>query len=198
MSDKTVISYVSKKGGVGKSTSVVHTAHALHAAGKNVCIVDFDPDGTVYKQSKKSELLVPVLAGKIKTVSKQINELEYDYVVIDTPPQDESLITRVAQVSDDVITPLSPTSYNLDRLLDTVTLVEEVEALKQKPLLSVLITMFRSNVNSGKTILEALGELPQELPILDSKIRLLDRYTQYEAPTYLDEYTDVLKEIGIL
>jgi len=192
------IGVVSKKGGVGKSTTTLYIAYVLLKAGKSVCVVDFDPDATIYKQSIKTDIGLDVFRGEPKQVAKQLQSLNYEYVVVDTPPQDENLITRVSLVADDIITPLAPTGYNADRLLDTISLVEEVETTRQKPLLSILITMNRPNVNSVKSILETLKEHEKDLPVLESKIRFLDRYGIYGNPEYLDEYTAVVKELGIL
>ena len=192
-----VLSLVSKKGGVGKSTSVLAFASTWLEEGHKVCIVDFDPDATLYKLSQKTDLNLPVLAGNLTDVKGQIEKLkkEYPHIVCDTAPEGEQIM-RLSGVSDEVITPLSPSGFDLDRLQETIKIVEEVEAMRGTPLLSILITKYRSGVNRSDTLIEVLKQ--QELPVLDNRVRLLDRYADYGRITYTDEYRAILKELEIL
>ena len=190
-----ILSLVSKKGGVGKSTSALGIASAWHQNNRDVCIVDYDPDATLYKLSQKIDLGLPVIVGDAQNVHKQLKNLNHKYVVVDTQPQSEAIISRVAGISDEVLTPLAPSGFDLDRLQDTVAIVEEVEAMRDKPLLSVLITKYRSGVNRSDEVIALLES--QELPVLKSKIRLLDRYAAYGRMDYTDEYKTVLEELEI-
>ena len=190
-----ILSLVSKKGGVGKSTSALGIASAWQHNNRDVCIVDYDPDATLYKLSQKIDLGLPVIVGDAQNVHKQLKNLEHEYVVVDTQPQSEAIISRVSGISDEVLTPLAPSGFDLDRLQDTVAIVEEVEAMRDKPLLSVLITKYRSGVNRSDEVIGLLES--QELPVLKSKIRLLDRYAAYGRMDYTDEYKTVLEELEI-
>jgi len=190
-----ILSLVSKKGGVGKSTSALGLASAWAANKRDVCIIDYDSNATLYKLGQKLDLGLQVIQGDADNVRTQLLSLDHEYIVVDTPPQSNEIILRVSNVSDEVITPLSPSGFDLDQLKDTISIVEEVEQTRTKALLSILITKYRQNVKRSSAVPELLTT--QELPVLKSKIRFLDRYTDYGRMTYLDEYTAVLQEMEL-
>lgn len=194
-----IIVLANLKGGVAKSTSTNHFAHAAQANGLDSCIVDFDPNATLYSQGQRLELGVPVYRGNLEDIVKQLKEeIEHDYIFVDTPPNNGDVITRLCLVADEVIVPISPTGYDLDLLAHTTRLISEVEGIRNTPLLSILITKFRLNLNSAKEALDKLGTNMEKFPVLDNRIRLLDVYSKYQRPTKLDEYEDVLKELELI
>lgn len=193
-----VISLVNKKGGAAKSTSALYLACTLQNYGHKTCVIDFDPDATLFVMSKDVELGIPVFFGDSQNVKKQVEKLkeEYTHIVIDTPPNDEAIIMRVSGVSDEVIIPLAPTGFDLSRLKNTIGLIQEIESMRGKALLSILITRYRKGVKSNEEAI-AVAE-NNELPLLKNRIRFLDRYTSYQRPEYMEEYETVLKELEIL
>lgn len=194
-----IISLVNKKGGAAKSTSALNLGCTLQNHGHDVCIIDFDPDATLYVMSQDVDLGIPVYFGDAQNVKTQIEDIQkkHKYIVIDTPPNDEAIIMRVSGVSDEVIIPLAPTGFDLSRLRNTVALIEEVESMRGKNLLSILITRYRKGVNSNDKAVEEI-ERHDDLPLLKSRIRFLDRYTVYKRPEDTEEYEAVLKELEIL
>ena len=191
----TIIALVNRKGGTGKTTSSIYIAAALNAVGKRVTGVDLDPDASWLKLKSSGNLSYPVVAGDRENLSQQIKALE-GYVVIDTPPNDGEIIYKVCLLVDEVIVPLQSSLLDLARFITTINSVAEVEQTRAKPLASVLLTMWRDSYKISKEVEDTLKTT--DAPLLQNRIRHLVRYKQDDAPTYLDEYEAVLKELEIL
>ena len=77
------IAIVNQKGGVGKTTTCVNLAAALHEAGQRVLLCDFDP------QANSTSGM-----GVDKTVSKGV----YDVLIRDIPTRDALVHTKFGDV----------------------------------------------------------------------------------------------------
>ena len=191
----TTIALVNRKGGTGKTTSSIYIAAALSAAGKQVTGIDLDPDASWLKLKSSGNLNYSVVAGDRENLSQQVQDLD-SYTVVDTPPNDEAIIYKVCLLADEVIVPLQSSLLDLARFVSTINSVAEVEQTRDKPLASVLLTMWRDSYKISKEVEDTLKST--QAPLLQKKIRHLVRYKQDDAPTYLDEYEAVLKELEIL
>ena len=100
------------------------------------------------------------------------------------------------ELCDEVIIPLTPTSFDLNRLSSTLKAIAEAEQRIGKALASVLLTRYSSGLKMAKDIKLLLEE--KKVPLLDTKIRDLTRYTSFTTPKYLEEYQAVLVELGVL
>ena len=195
-----IILLVNLKGGAGKSTSVNHLAHAAHARGIDSCIVDCDPNRTLYSMGERITLSVPVYKVNVDDASEfeSIQELKHTYIFVDTPPNNSEIIKDLALIADEVIIPVAPTGFDIDLLEKTVRQVAKIEKARQVALLSILIIKYRLNVNSSEVSLATLKQRAGEYPVLDSVIRQLDVYTKYQKPEKLDEYIGVLRELELI
>lgn len=116
-----IITIVNQKGGVGKTTTVVSLASTLALRGNKVLVVDGDAQGTTVTwctHNPETEFPFTVVplhhAGKLihREIRKFIND--YDYIVIDTPPNVESPIPNsVLMISDLAIIPVKPSPADL-------------------------------------------------------------------------------------
>lgn len=88
-----VIGVVNQKGGVGKTTTAVNVAAGLGALGKNVLLIDFDPQGN------------STTGFGIK--KKTLDVTTYDVILGDHRPQDAIIKTRYKNVS------IMPAIHNL-------------------------------------------------------------------------------------
>lgn len=192
---KKVIAFINRKGGVGKTTSAGYVSMCLHQAGCEVIGLDSDPDQSWIKWAHTGVLPYSVMEVDRQSVNEQVKALD-SYVVIDTPPNDPEIIYDVGEVADELIVPLAPTAFDINRLATTLKAVARVEKMRSKPLSSVLLVKWRDNLNISQEVMQTLQS--EEVPLLDNKIRDLTRYRSFDTPTYLEEYEAVLKELEVL
>ena len=190
-----VIALINRKGGTGKTTSAGYIAQIFHNLN-GVIGLDLDPDQSWLKWHRAGVLPYSVITGERDDLHEQIEKISSEVVVIDTPPNDEAVIFKVASVANEVIIPLAPTTFDVGRIVTTMKTVADVERLRKLPLASVLLTRWQPSLKVAQEVVALLEE--REAPLLDSRIRQLTRYTEFSEPVYLDEYEAVLSELGVL
>lgn len=194
--ERKVIALVNLKGGVAKTTSSGYFAEALHQYGPYpVTAIDTDPERGFSNWHQACGMEYPLLEANSDSVVSVVKGIEGD-VVIDTPPNDALTITKVCMVADEVFIPVSGTGQDINRLARTLALVQDVEAMRDQPLHSVLLTNFHGQWRAGKDALEVLQQ--RGVAVLDARIRHLARYVAFARPSDLDEHITVLKEVGVL
>lgn len=189
------IALINRKGGTGKTTSSGYIAQLLHEEG-GVTGIDLDPDQSWIKWFRSGALPYNVVAGSREDLIDQVEKIQTTFIVIDTPPNDEAIIFKAAGIADEVIIPLAATTFDAGRLLTTLKNVADVERLRKQPLASILLTRWQPHLKVSQDVLATMKE--RELPLLDAKIGNRTRYTNFETPTFLDEYRLALQELGVV
>lgn len=125
-----LIVFANEKGGSGKSTTAVHTAVGLAAAGRRVAVLDLDA---------RQRTITRYLENRLATVNKRGLELamprfevledaaldrfelqfdrlstESDFLVIDTPGRDDALARVSITRADTLVTPINDSFIDLD------------------------------------------------------------------------------------
>jgi len=110
-----IISFLNEKGGTGKSTVASNIATALHRQGKNVVLIDADPQGTSRdwrSASPENANLPPVVAiDRPQMLANSLGSLSADIAIIDAPAKAEAMaaaIVRVSHIALLVIQPSGP------------------------------------------------------------------------------------------
>jgi chromosome partitioning protein len=155
-----IISIVSFKGGVGKTTASVHIAEMLNRKSPTL-LVDCDPNQSALAWKGRGKLSFPVISERELTERAG----NYKHIVLDTParPTTEELET-ICKESDLVIIPSQPDALSLDALIKLVNSLKEIEAESYK----VLFTLVPPLSHAGREAKELLKNL--DIPFFKTEI----------------------------
>lgn len=150
----------------------------------------------------------------VKNALKEINE-DYDYIIMDTPPNCGAFMRNALFAANGIITPLQAKRFALDGLtdfLDTIELLKD-DGNEQLEILGLLLTMYDQRNKQDKEIIAALPEVGEKLninvfktpirinqaienAIADSKSLFLTRSTSNGANDYADLVCEILDIIN--
>lgn len=112
----------SQKGGCGKSTLAVNIAGWLAHQGKDVILVDADPQGSSARWAQDRQENIELKHIPHVQASGNINQTlrdlasRYDYVVADTAGRDSRELRTGMVIADLLLSPSRPSQYDLDTL----------------------------------------------------------------------------------
>lgn len=125
-----LIVFANEKGGSGKSTTAVHTAVALAAAGRSVAAIDLDArqrtfarymDNRLETQRRQNiTLAMPEFETIDSTdpidIQRRVEALSqtHEFILIDTPGRDDPLARAAIAMSDTLVTPINDSFVDLD------------------------------------------------------------------------------------
>lgn len=158
-----IISVVHQKGGVGKTTLSLNLAFCL-SENLKVAITDTDLQGSISEIEEFIEGIDLVPLEKVR--NKEL--LDYDVLVIDTPPYLTDKLHEIFLISDFVLIP-TKAGY-LDALAVKATISLYKEAKKQKPSLKagMILNMVMHNTSLNNEVKEILADY--DLPLLKTQI----------------------------
>ncbi|MDA1378565.1 AAA family ATPase [Plesiomonas shigelloides] len=167
-----VISVLNQKGGSGKTTIATHLARAFQLAGRDVLLIDSDPQGSARDWSAvRDEQPVPVVGIDRPTIERDIKAVSHkDLIVIDGAPQAADLaISAIIKSSHLVLIPVQPSPYDIWAASDLVELVKQrIEMTDGRLKAAFVVSRAIKNTKIGaeiQTALEGYG-----LPVLASRI----------------------------
>ncbi len=183
-----VLSIVSTKGGVGKTTLAVHLAVAAQAAGEAVLVLDLDQQGSAAQWWKDRQRTLRergegegarfnvrrAAADKLTSELSAAKRGGFTLVVIDTPPHADFPAARAVEVADLVLMPSRPGYFDLHAAKATITLVRDM----RKPAFFVMNQVLHNSQQSGadaSAFLEAKGvkKAPLSITLLQPYVRAL-------------------------
>lgn len=157
------IAVVNLKGGSGKTTSAVFLAHEWAARGRQVLLVDADPQATALRWSEQAAFKVSTLALPVKDLHTRLAGIvggRYDLVVVDTPPLAErsGIVLSALRLADLVVVPIAPTMAEFERLGDVWAALGDVEPVRAAPAeVAVLLNRTVANASSTAMVREAIA-----------------------------------------
>lgn len=163
-----IITVGNTKGGVGKTTLAINLTIALAGAGLEVLLIDGDEQGTALaftelradrRQGNPGYTAVALHGAAIRTQVRAQLAGRYDHIVIDVGGRDSGSLRAALTVSDLVLIPAVPRSFDLWGVDQTSELVRE--AREVNPHLRAIAVLNGAD-HQGRDNLEAtdfLGEL---------------------------------------
>lgn len=125
-----IITVVSNKGGVGKTTLSVNLAVAAELTGLKTAILDLDPQSSseLWKdvRGKAEPAVHGVKWGRLKEAINAAEADGYDLLIIDTPPKIEEAITPAAKAADFCLIPVVPSAPDLQAIGATMALFDRI------------------------------------------------------------------------
>lgn len=166
-----VISFISRKGGSGKTTNAINLATSLYDMKKKVLLVETDPNYTlistrkidVFKYKLSEDKLYPIIASTDDEVATELEKLlpinAYDFIIVDSAGKTtDQGIKELCLVSDMVIITTSLTQNDLLVAYQTVKDLKPAEKLNKKLKLYILPNRIHSHTRI-KTIKDTLSNL---------------------------------------
>lgn len=134
-----IISCISYKGGVGKSTISQNLAVCFANASNSVCVIDADESqNTAYWAEARPEDIPEITVVKLtndKTIAIEVSKLynDYDYIIIDSPPSQSVIADKIIMLSHIVLVPVTPKgSSEVNTAEQFMLQVQNLEVLKEK------------------------------------------------------------------
>ena len=151
-----VITFAQQKGGAGKTTLLAHLAASWAEAGRQVAILDLDPQQSLTRWAGlRADPGITLVESKdyraaldIKTARKA-----FDFVLIDCPGAASTLLETIIRESDLIVAPCQPS------VMDVWALEPVVEtARKSKTPLRILLNRMPPRHGSLEEVLGQLGD----------------------------------------
>ncbi len=170
-----IISFISRKGGSGKTTNAINLATSLHDLKKKVLLVETDPNYTlissrkidVFKYKLNEKKLFPIVASTDDEIASELESLKttqtYDFVIVDSAGKTtDQGIKELCLISDMVIITTSLTQNDLLVAYQTVKDLKPAEKLNPNLKLFILPNRIHSHTRI-KTIKDTLSNLNVEM-----------------------------------
>lgn len=117
-----IITLAHQKGGVGKSTLAINLALCFQDQ-LSVALVDTDLQGSIYHIREDFPDLAIIGADKLADIRK----LDYDLVIIDTPPYLSSRLPELFLHSDFILVPTKAGFFDVMAIRATLALIKEAQ-----------------------------------------------------------------------
>jgi len=199
-----VISFISRKGGTGKTTNAINLATMLHSLGYAVRVIETDTNYTLstlrkmelFKTGAKEEQLFTITPSEDHLIAEELENYKkqkIDFIILDTAGKTTDVSIKKICVSSDLV--LIPTSLSQNDLLVTYQTVEDLKpakALNKNLKIAILPNRIHGSTRT-KTILSMLDQLDAQ--ILENFVPSRNMFTQRSTILAEKEYLGITKEI---
>ncbi len=167
-----IITIATMKGGSGKSTLASCLAVHWHLRGRRPSLIDADPQRSIMRLAARERALggVAVVEDASEEASKTARRLAQNngLVIIDTPGFRSRTTLDCLAVADFLLVPVKPSPFDVDRMLDTLSILTD-RSDGRRPLFRCLLTQTTRDSVIARHIRNELAEAG--LPVLDSEMQ---------------------------
>jgi chromosome partitioning protein len=200
--------FINLKPGVGKTTSAVWLAHALHEHGIPPLLVDGDPAASALRWSDLAGgFPFPVVALPVGDVHRRVDDLTIGRaaVVLDAPQlEDHVRIARsIMRYANEWVIPLMPAPIEVDRMAPLQGEMADVQSLRPQPARAAVLLNRTNREQATRTgpdadVRDVLGEqgyevLATQVPRLDLYSQSFGRPVQVKGSAYMDLADELIK-----
>ncbi|WP_257605411.1 ParA family partition ATPase [Pseudomonas sp. UMAB-40] len=187
----TVFAIMNGKGGVGKTTICAGLSRALGLAGKDVALVDSDPQGSMQDLAgENAEQSITIYTIERTQLAAQIPRLTNEIVIIDGTAKAADLAKKTIAVADIIIIPVTPSPLDVWATSDIVGMIQdrmdELSGTGQTLKAYFLVNRAIGNSKLSKSIAKTLAGYG--FPVLKSRLvsRTAHPNSQLTGQTPLD------------
>lgn len=160
-----IITIAHQKGGVGKTTLALNLGYCFKESSR-VAVLDSDPQGSVSGLGELGEVVgidfvtyEDFKAGKV---------IDYDVLIIDTPPYLSNKLPEFFEVSDFVVVPTKAGILDAMAIRATIALLKQAQQKRPNLKAGIVLNMIRSNTSITEEIRSIL--IKYDMPIMQTII----------------------------
>lgn len=158
-----IITVAHQKGGVGKSTLALNLALCFKDQLR-VALIDSDIQGSIYHLKDDFPALDILAPEKIT----DIPELNYDLIIVDTPPYLSNRLNELFNYSDYVLVPTKAGFFDVMAVKSTLALIRFSQAQNPKLKAGIVLNMLKPRSGITAEVIELLDTLGT--PLLNARV----------------------------
>jgi chromosome partitioning protein len=162
-----IITTSHQKGGVGKTSLTVNLA-LCYAQSLKVAVIDTDLQGSLSGISTMLSNIDIIPFAKYASNIKGLRSLDYDIIIIDTPPYLTDILTKLFEISDFVLVPSKVSYVDVMAVRATIEMINEVKHKNPELKAGLVLNMVKSNTSINDEIKELIKGL--DIPLLESSV----------------------------
>jgi cellulose biosynthesis protein BcsQ len=214
-----IISFLTQKGGAGKTQCTVLLAGSLAAMNYKVLVIDMDDQQSITTARRFDEPAPPGVfqlesitgSNRVLLLSEKLPAWDqiFDFILIDLPgkldihiPVSDQLISRVLMYLDFIFVPFVAGNYNLESTLSFINIAQKIEAVRrsmERPLYLIgFVNMYRKRSRVNDYLLDDIKRI-QERTNIRFMGTMLHNYTSFaDIDTITSIYNKNSKQSDII